>query len=70
MQDAVSGAVYAVSAAAVLIVDRAPHGAEHLRVMFVGNILTARGGHVAHVGVLFGGSQRADEEEGADEHDA
>jgi zinc/manganese transport system permease protein len=54
-QEAVIGVVYAVSAAAaVLLVDQAPHGAEHLRAMLVGNILTARGAEVANVGVLYG----------------
>jgi zinc/manganese transport system permease protein len=53
-QEAVIGVVYAVSAAAaVLLVDRAPHGAEHLRSMLVGNILTANGAHVAQVGALY-----------------
>jgi len=54
-QEAIIGVVYAVSAAAaVLLVDRAPHGAEHLRSMLVGNILTASGGHVGQVAVLYG----------------
>jgi zinc/manganese transport system permease protein len=54
-QEAVIGVVYAVSAAgAVLLTDRAPHGAEHLRSMLVGNILTANGQHVAKVAVLYG----------------
>jgi zinc/manganese transport system permease protein len=53
-QEAVIGVVYAVSAAAaVLLVDRAPHGGEHLRSMLVGNILTARGSHVAQVASLY-----------------
>lgn len=53
-QEAVIGVVYAVSAAgAVLLVDRAPHGAEHLRSMLVGNILTASGAHVAEVAALY-----------------
>jgi zinc/manganese transport system permease protein len=54
-QEAVIGVVYAVSAgAAVLLMDRAPHGAEHLRGMLVGNILTASGRHVAEVAALYG----------------
>jgi zinc/manganese transport system permease protein len=53
-QEAVIGVVYAVSsAAAVLLADRSPHGAEHLRSMLVGNILTVRGGHVAEVALLY-----------------
>jgi zinc/manganese transport system permease protein len=54
-QEAVIGVVYAVSsAAAVLLADRSPHGAEHLRSMLVGNILTVRGAHVAEVALLYG----------------
>jgi zinc/manganese transport system permease protein len=53
-QEAVIGVVYAVSAgAAILLMDRAPHGAEHLRSMLVGNILTASGTHVAQVALLY-----------------
>jgi zinc/manganese transport system permease protein len=53
-QEAVIGVIYAVSAAAaVLLADRAPHGAEHVRTMLVGNILTARVDEVARVAVLY-----------------
>jgi zinc/manganese transport system permease protein len=53
-QEAVIGVVYAVSsAAAVLLVTNAPHGAEHLRGMLVGNILTVSGVDVARVAVLY-----------------
>lgn len=39
-QEAIIGIVYAVSAAAgILVVDRAPHGAEHIKHMLVGSIL-------------------------------
>ena len=39
-QEAIIGIVYAVSAAAgVLAIDRAPHGAEHIKQMLVGSIL-------------------------------
>ena len=42
-QEAVIGVVYAVSsAAAVLVADRSPHGAEHLRGMLVGSLLSVR----------------------------
>jgi zinc/manganese transport system permease protein len=55
-QEAVIGVVYAVSSAgAVLLLDRAPHGAEHLRSMLVGNILTASGRHVVGVALLYAG---------------
>jgi zinc/manganese transport system permease protein len=53
-QEAVIGIVYAVSAAAsVLLADRAPHGAEHVRAMLVGNILTVRGHEVVKVAILY-----------------
>jgi zinc/manganese transport system permease protein len=53
-QEAVIGVVYAVSAsAAVLLVDRAPHGAEHLRQMLVGSILAVTTADVARVGALY-----------------
>lgn len=39
-QEAIIGVVYAFAAAAtVLLVDRAPHGAEHIKYLLVGNIL-------------------------------
>jgi zinc/manganese transport system permease protein len=54
-QEAVIGVVYAVSsAAAVLLADRSPHGAEHLRGMLVGSILSVRGAAVLKVAVLYG----------------
>ena len=53
-QEAVIGVVYAVSAAAaVILVTHAPHGAEHLRGMLVGNILTVSGADVAKVFALY-----------------
>ena len=55
-QEAVIGVVYAVSsAAAVLLADRSPHGAEHLRGMLVGSILSVNGREVLTVGGLYGG---------------
>jgi zinc/manganese transport system permease protein len=52
--EAVIGVVYAVSAAgAVLLADRSPHGAEHLRGMLVGSILSVRGSEVLKVAVLY-----------------
>lgn len=54
-QEALIGVVYAVSAAtAVLLSDRAPHGAEHIRTMLVGNILTVSGSAVVKVATLYG----------------
>ncbi len=55
-QEAIIGVVYAVSAAAaVLISDRAPHGAEQVRAMLVGTLLSVRPEEVAKVAVLYGG---------------
>src|SRR5258705_5079283 len=52
--EAVIGVVYAVSAAgAVLLADRTPHGAEHLRGMLVGSILSVRGSEVLKVAALY-----------------
>lgn len=53
-QEAVIGVVYAVSSAgAVLLADRSPHGAEHLRGMLVGSILSVRGNDVLKVAMLY-----------------
>ena len=52
--EAVIGVVYAVSAAgAVLLADRAPHGAEHLRGMLVGSLLSVQGSDVLAVAALY-----------------
>jgi zinc/manganese transport system permease protein len=53
-QEAVIGIVYAVSSAgAVLLADRAPHGAEHIRAMLVGSLLSVRPAEVAKVALLY-----------------
>jgi zinc/manganese transport system permease protein len=53
-QEAIIGVVYAVSSAgAVLLADRAPHGAEHVRAMLVGSLLSVRAPEVAKVAVLY-----------------
>src|SRR5881409_688207 len=53
-QEAVIGVVYAVSsAAAVLLSDRAAHGAEQVRAMLVGNLLAVRPPGVAQVATLY-----------------
>jgi zinc/manganese transport system permease protein len=53
-QEAIIGVVYAVSSAAsVLVADRTPHGAEHLRNMLVGSILAVRGSEVFKVAGLY-----------------
>ncbi len=53
-QEAIIGIVYVVSAAAaVLVVDRAPQGSEHIKQLLVGGILTVTPGEVGAVGVLY-----------------
>lgn len=53
-QEAVIGIVYAVSsAAAVLLADRAAHGAEQVRTMLVGNLLAVRPFEVLNVAILY-----------------
>lgn len=53
-QEAVIGVVYAVSsAAAVLVADRAAHGAEQVRGMLVGNLLAVGPLEVVKVAVLY-----------------
>jgi zinc/manganese transport system permease protein len=53
-QEAIIGIVYAVSSAgAVLLADRAPHGAEHVRAMLVGSLLSVRPADVGKVAVLY-----------------
>jgi zinc/manganese transport system permease protein len=54
-QEAVIGVVYAVSAAAaILLVDRAPHGVEHIKAMLVGSLLTVTPVQVAKTAELYG----------------
>src|ERR687888_2107947 len=53
-QEAVIGVVYAVSsAAAVLLADRSAHGAEQVRGMLVGNLLSVTPFEVGKVAVLY-----------------
>jgi zinc/manganese transport system permease protein len=53
-QEAVIGIVYAVSAAVtVLVVDRAPQGAERIKQLLVGSILTVTAGDVATLAALY-----------------
>ena len=53
-QEAVIGIVYAVSAAlTVLVVDRAPQGAEHIKHLLVGSILTVTPGEAARLALLY-----------------
>jgi len=53
-QEAIIGIVYAVAAAAaVLVVDRAPQGSEHIKQLLVGSILTVTPGEVATLAALY-----------------
>ena len=53
-QEAIIGIVYAVSAAlTVLVVDRAPQGAERIKQLLVGSILTVTGGDVLALAALY-----------------
>jgi zinc/manganese transport system permease protein len=54
-QEAVIGIVYAVSAAlAVIVLDRAPLGAEHIKQILIGSILTVTPGDVGLLVLLYG----------------
>ncbi len=53
-QEAVIGIVYAVcAAAAILVLDRAPQGGEHIKQLLVGSILTVTGRDVAGLTALY-----------------
>jgi zinc/manganese transport system permease protein len=53
-QEAVIGIVYAVSASlAVLALDRAPQGAEHIKQLLIGSILTVTPEEVGHLAMLY-----------------
>ena len=54
-QEAVIGIVYAVSAAlGVLVLDRAPQGAEHIKQLLIGSLLTVTPREVGTVALLYG----------------
>ncbi|HEY2987340.1 MAG TPA: metal ABC transporter permease [Candidatus Binatia bacterium] len=54
-QEAIIGIVYAVSAAvAVLVVDRAPQGSEHIKQLLVGSILTVSLREIGGLALLYG----------------
>jgi zinc/manganese transport system permease protein len=53
-QEAIIGIVYAVSAAAaVLVVDRAPQGSEHIKQLLVGSVLTVTLDEVGRLALLY-----------------
>ncbi|MEW6685811.1 MAG: metal ABC transporter permease [Candidatus Edwardsbacteria bacterium] len=54
-QEAIIGIVYAVSAAcSILVLDRAPSEAEHIKYMLVGNILFVKWPEIIKMAVLYG----------------
>jgi zinc/manganese transport system permease protein len=54
-QEAVIGIVYAVSASlGVLALDRAPQGAEHMKQLLIGSILTVTPAEVGEIALLYG----------------
>lgn len=54
LQEAVIGIAYVVSsAAAVIVLDRAPGGVEHIRGILVGNILTVNPRQVSEIALLY-----------------
>ncbi len=54
-QEAIIGIVYAVTAAAaVLVVDRSPQGSEHIKQLLVGSILTVTPAEVLTLALLYG----------------
>ncbi|MGH7831508.1 MAG: metal ABC transporter permease [Candidatus Binatia bacterium] len=54
-QEAIIGIVYAVAAAAtVLLVEKAPHGAEHIKYLLVGNILWVSWESLGRLALLIG----------------
>ena len=53
-QEAIIGIIYAVSAAAgILAIDRAPHGAEHIKQMLVGSLLWVTWADIVKIAVLY-----------------
>jgi ABC-type Mn2+/Zn2+ transport system permease subunit len=53
-QEAIIGIVYVVSAAAaILVVDRAPQGSEHIKQLLVGSILTVTPGEIGALAALY-----------------
>jgi zinc/manganese transport system permease protein len=53
-QEALIGVIYVVAAAAaILLIDRAPQGSEHLKQILTGNILTAGTGELAVIAPLY-----------------
>lgn len=55
-QEVVIGIVYAVCAAlGVIVLDRAPQGAEHIKQLLIGSILTVDAGQVARLAGLYAG---------------
>jgi zinc/manganese transport system permease protein len=54
-QEAVIGITYAVAAAAaILLVESAPHGSEHIKQILVGNLLWITPAHVGRIALIYG----------------
>jgi zinc/manganese transport system permease protein len=54
-QEAIIGITYAVAASlAILLVDAAPHGSEHIKQVLVGNLLWITPAHVARIAAIYG----------------
>lgn len=55
-QEAVIGLVYAIVAAvAILVIDKAPHGAEHIKELLTGSILWVKWATIAKAAVIYAG---------------
>jgi zinc/manganese transport system permease protein len=52
-QEALIGVIYVVAAAAILLIDRAPQGSEHLKQILTGNILTVGADELALIVPLY-----------------
>jgi len=54
-QEAFIGVIFVVSsAAAILVLDKAPHGAEHLKDLLEGSIVWVQAGEVAKIAMIYG----------------
>ena len=55
-QEAVIGLVYAITAGLmILVIDKAPHGAEHIKETLTGSILWVKGGTIGMTAVIYAG---------------
>ena len=55
-QEAIIGLVYALAAAiAILVIDKAPHGAEHIKELLTGSILWVKWKTIFHAALVYAG---------------